>query len=188
MIWRKYAARAGNRTLQRILLFPRAIFVSIAPVALMALLACSSSDVRAGDPPGSEAKAAEMPVAHSALLTIDATPNGDSVELYVRRAHDRSMVSSDDITVTVDGKNEAVTHDSSGSYSVPAADLHGDGVRAVEIVVGHDGIREVLSGKVTLPEPSSAGSLFRDHRQIGWWILNIAIVLVAAIFLSRRKT
>jgi hypothetical protein len=29
--------------------------------------------------------------------------------------------------------------------------------------------------------------LWRDHKQVGWWILNIVVVLVAAIALSRRK-
>jgi hypothetical protein len=160
---------------------------SMAPAAFATLVICGSPGLRAADSAAHPAKGTDIPVAHSALLTVDATPSDDLVALSVRRVHDRSIVSSDDITVTVDGKNETVTRDSNGNYSMPAADLRGDGARAVEIIIGHDGIRELLSGKVALAEPSSAGSLFRDHRQIGWWILNIAIVLVAAIFLSRRK-
>jgi hypothetical protein len=187
MIGCRYAHRACNRMLHDILLFSRASVASIA-LALAALLSCGSSDIRAADSSTGQVKGTEIPIARSALLTIDATTTDDSVAFLVRRVHDRSIVSGDDVTVTVDGKNEPVTRDSSGSYSLSAADLRGDGTHAVEIIVGHDGIREILSGKVSLPEPTSAGSLFRDHRQIGWWVLNIAIVLVAAIFLSRRKS
>jgi archaellum component FlaG (FlaF/FlaG flagellin family) len=173
--------------LPRTLLFARAIVASTALAALAVLLVCRFSNLRAADSSSGQAAVTEIPVAHSALLTVGATQTDDSVALYVRRVHDHSIVSSDDVTVTVDGKNETVTHDRGGSYSVPASDLRGDGTRAVEVIVGHDGIREVLSGKVTFPEASSAGSVFRDHRQIGWWVLNIVIVLIAAIFLSRRK-
>jgi hypothetical protein len=28
----------------------------------------------------------------------------------------------------------------------------------------------------------------RDHKQLAWWILNIAIVLIAAIAISRRMS
>jgi hypothetical protein len=89
--------------------------------------------------------------------------------------------------VAVDGKSESVTRESGGGYEVPVNDLRGDGARDVEIIVGHDGIREILSGKVAVAEGASAGGLLRDHKQVGWWILNIVIVLIAAIALSRRK-
>jgi len=36
-------------------------------------------------------------------------------------------------------------------------------------------------------EAASTDSLLRDHKQVAWWILNIVIVLVAALALSRRK-
>jgi hypothetical protein len=100
---------------------------------------------------------------------------------------DKSLVSSDDVTVTVDGRNQSVTHENGGGYEVPINDLRGDGTRDVEMIVGHDGIREILAGKVTVIEAASANSLLRDHKQVAWWILNIVIVLVAAIALSRRK-
>ena len=53
--------------------------------------------------------------------------------------------------------------------------------------MGHDGIREIVAGKVAVAEGVSADGLLRDHKQVAWWILNIVIVLVAAIALSRRK-
>jgi hypothetical protein len=126
-------------------------------------------------------------IAHSALLSIDGTPTADTLRLTIRRVSDKSLVSSDDVTVTVDGRNESVTHEKAGGYAVPINDLRGDAARDVEIIVAHDGIREILSGKVAVAEASSTDGLLRDHKQVAWWILNIVIVLVAAIALSRRK-
>lgn len=125
-------------------------------------------------------------IAHSALLSVDGTATADALRLSIRRVSDKSPVSSDDVTVTVDGRNQSVTREG-GSYEVPINDLRGDGTRDVEMIVGHDGIREILAGKVTVIEAASANSLLRDHKQVAWWILNIVIVLVAAIALSRRK-
>jgi hypothetical protein len=126
-------------------------------------------------------------IAHSALLSIEGTATGDSLRLSIRRVSDKSLVSSDDVTVTVDGRNESVTRKTGGGYEVPINDLRGDAAKDVEIIVAHDGIREILSGKVAVAEGVSADGLLRDHKQVAWWILNIVIVLVAAIALSRRK-
>jgi hypothetical protein len=126
-------------------------------------------------------------IAHSALLSADGTASADTLRLSIRRVTDKSLVSSDDVTVTVDGRSEPVTR-ASGSYEVPINGLRGsDDGRDVEIIVAHDGIREILSGKVALAEAATADSLLRDHKQVAWWILNIVIVLVAAIAISRRK-
>jgi len=133
-------------------------------------------------------RGAEIPIARSALLSLSATAADNTVELHIRRVSDQKPVSSDDVTVTVDGKVASVKRAGEGSYVLGRDDLPGDGAQALEVVVGHDGIREVLSGHLTLPESSSAGSLFRNHKQMGWWVLNVIIVLIAAIALSRRKS
>jgi len=125
-------------------------------------------------------------IAHSALLSVDGTVTADALRLEIRRVSDKSVVSSDDVTVTVDGRNESVTHEG-GGYEVPINDLRGDPAKELEIIVGHDGIREIVTGKVAVAEGVSADGLLRDHKQVAWWILNIVIVLVAAIALSRRK-
>jgi len=62
--------------------------------------------------------------------------------------------------------------------------------------VTHDGIREVLRAKIAPPAAATAqtpaaaggGAVSGVHRQIVWWILNIAIVLIAALALSRRRS
>ena len=126
-------------------------------------------------------------LAHSALLSVAGTATADSLRLTIRRVSDKSLVSSDDVTVTVEGRNQPVTREKGGGYEVPINDLRGDPPKEVEIIVAHDGIREILAGKVTVAQVTSADSLLRDHKQVAWWILNIVIVLVAAIALSRRK-
>ena len=133
-------------------------------------------------------------ITHSALLAVEGTAAADALQLRIRRVGDKSLVSSDDVTVTVDGKNESVTRESAGVYALPVNDLRGgnrdvshDVGHDLDVIVGHDGIREILSGKVTLVEAGSGNSLLGDHRQIGWWVLNITIVLIAAIAFSRRK-
>jgi hypothetical protein len=126
-------------------------------------------------------------IARSALLTIEGTATADALQLSIRRVSDKSLVSSDDVTVSVDGKNQSVTHEKGGAYELPINDLRGDGARDVDVTVAHDGIREIVSGKVAVAEASSTQSLLRDHKQVAWWILNIVIILIAATAISRRK-
>jgi hypothetical protein len=131
-------------------------------------------------------------IARSALLVVQGTAADDALQLTIRRVSDGSLINSNDVTMSIDGKSVAVTHEKPGSsYEVPANDLRGDGSRDsakdVDIVVAHDGIREVLSSKVAVAEAPSGGGLLGRNKQITWWILNIVIVLVAAMAISRRK-
>ena len=151
-------------------------------VACAALLFCTQA-YATSDPQA--VRTPVLPVGRSALLVVEAMPINDAVAFHVQRANDHTAVISDDVKVTVDGKNETVTRESDGTYQVDDKDLL-DGPHDVDVTVGHDGIREVLSGKITLPQRSSGGRL-GEHKQIAWWILNIAVVLIAAIALSRRK-
>jgi hypothetical protein len=130
-----------------------------------------------------------IPVAHSALLTIDATPKGDILELHVKHAGNAIPIDGQNVTVSVDGKNQPVTPEPEGTFALSTKDLPGDGERQLDIIVAHDGIREILSGKVTVPKASSATSeLWRDHQQMAWWILNIGVILVAVMAFSRRSS
>ena len=130
-----------------------------------------------------------IPVAHSALLTIDATPKGDILELHVKHAGNAIPIDGQNVTVSVDGRNQPVTPEPEGTFALSTKDLAGDGERQLDIIVAHDGIREILSGKVTVPKASNATSdLWRDHQQMAWWILNIGVILVAVMAFSRRSS
>jgi hypothetical protein len=66
------------------------------------------------------------------------------------------------------------------------------GEHHLAVTVGHDGIRELLEGKFTpaaaAAPASGLSALGGNHKQLLWWILNIGIVLVAAIAISRRMS
>ncbi|HZO23708.1 MAG TPA: hypothetical protein VFB37_14490 [Steroidobacteraceae bacterium] len=137
-------------------------------------------------PPAAPAEPQEFQVAHSALLAIEAAPTDDSVALYIKHVADQTAVNSSDVVVTVDGKAQTISRAKDGSYLVSAAEMRDKGPHTLEITVSHDGIREILSGQLSLPS-ATEGSFISAHRQIGWWILNIGVVLIAAIALSRRR-
>ena len=129
-----------------------------------------------------------IPVAHSALLTLDATPTDQGLALHIKHAGNQIPIDGRDVTVSVDGKNVPVTAEPEGTFLLASKDLDdGDGPRQFDITVAHDGIREILTGKITLPKTGSSLDLLSSHKQMAWWILNIAIVLVAVTMFSRRS-
>jgi hypothetical protein len=133
------------------------------------------------------------PVAHSALVTLEAGPAAAGLVLRLRHRADQTPVSVTDLTVSVDGRSQLAMRREDGSWFVPLSDAALSDAQ-LEVVVAHDGIREVLSGRITVPgagtgsarNASGATSVLRDHKQMAWWILNITIVLIAAIAISRR--
>lgn len=148
-----------------------------------ALAAVAALPARAAEPPAPPA----IPVAHSALLTIDATPTDDGLALHIKHAGNQIPIDGRDVTVSVDGKDQTLTPAPEGTFLLATKDLSGDGERQLDITVAHDGIREILSGKVTLPKVGGATDLWTNHKQMAWWILNIAIVLIAVLAFSRRS-
>jgi hypothetical protein len=130
-----------------------------------------------------------IPVAKSALLTINANATPDGLELHILHAANQIPIDGRDVTVTVDGKNEPLTVQKEvGAFLLPTKDL-GEGERQLDITVAHDGIREILSGKVALPKTSATGFLWDSSRkQMLWWVLNIGVVLIAVLAFSRRSS
>ena len=149
------------------------------------LIGVAAPWARAADTAAATAQA--IPVAHSALLTINATTTPDGLALHILHANNQIPIDGRDVTVAVDGKNQPVTAAPEGTFLLPTKDL-GEGERQLDITVAHDGIREILTGKWTVTERKSSPGLLGDHKQMAWWILNVAVVLIAAIALSRRKT
>jgi hypothetical protein len=131
---------------------------------------------------------ARIDVAHSAQLVIEAAESNDVVTLWIRRAADRQLLTSKDVKVSIDGKIQAVTPRTDGSFTLAADDLRGKEPKPVEIVVGHDGIREILSGQLPPAPEGTATGILGSHNQLAWWVINIAVLLIGAIALSRRKS
>src|ERR1700679_155751 len=94
-------------------------------------------------------------VAPSALLTLTAAPSDHALSLQVARISDhRLIVGSGNVTVTLDGHSVPVTAQPDGTYLVSTGDQSG-GAHSLGVVVSHDGIRELLTGTVTVPRQRS---------------------------------
>jgi hypothetical protein len=151
-------------------------------LAGLAIVALARADV----PP------APTPLAASAQVSVTALRAPGSVTLHFARAGDHSALPVTQLAATLDGKPLSVTHAADDSWALATggtALASGD----LALTVSHDGIRELLTGTLGASAPSApaAGSgseLLRDHKQLTWWILNIAIVLIAAIAISRRMS
>jgi hypothetical protein len=126
-------------------------------------------------------------VAHSALLTLTAVPADHALSLQVARLSDhRLIVGSGSVTATLDGHSVPVTAQPDGSYLISTRNQSG-GDHSLGVVVSHDGIRELLTGTVTVPQRRSALDVIQGHGMFAWWVLNIAVVLIAVIVISRRR-
>ena len=130
-----------------------------------------------------------IPIAHSALLTINGTFSSSGLVLHILHAGNQIPIDGRDVTVTVDGKNQPLTvQQQVGDFLLPTKDLC-DGPQTLDITVAHDGIREILTGKVALPKSVfGSGTLDSSHKQMLWWVLNIGIVLVAVRAFSKRSS
>ena len=159
--------------------------MSIARAFFCALAACALGAALAQP-------AAPPPLAHSALLAIDAVPVTGGLALRVRRETGATPLVVSDLAVTIDGKSEAATARSDGSWFVPRPAGAQDAGKTIDVTVGHDGIHEVLSGHLAAsagaPAASATPALSSSRKQLAWWILNIVIVLIAAIAISRRMS
>jgi len=134
------------------------------------------------------------PLAHSALLAVDAAPAAGGLVLRVRRAAGETPLQVSDVAVTIEGRSEPAVPRADGTWFVARPADAKDGGKTLEVTVGHDGIHEVLSGRLAAagaPGPATSGAasaLSSSHKQLAWWILNTVIVLIAAIAISRRMS
>jgi len=154
------------------------------------LFACAAAAVRA-----QPAAPQLAPLAHSALLAVDAAPAAGGLVLRVRRAGSDTPLAVSDVAVTIDDKGESAIARSDGSWFVARPAGVQDAGKTIDVTVGHDGIHEVLSGRLVPPgavssraSPAAGTGLSSSRKQLLWWILNIAIVLIATIAISRRTS
>lgn len=144
-------------------------------------------------PPAEPAEPLPAPLAHSALLTLEGASIPGALILRVRSNTPATPVAVSDFAVTLDGKDAPVTPRADGAWRVTLpATLTANELR-LDATVTHDGIREVLSAKVPVTpappaHPAAGAGGMGVHNQLFWWILNIAIVLIAALAISRRTS
>ncbi|HET9329191.1 MAG TPA: hypothetical protein VFO23_01575 [Steroidobacteraceae bacterium] len=148
------------------------------------LFACSIAALAQNAPP------ALPPLAHSALVAVDAAAAPGGLALRVRRSAGPQPVAASAVTVSVAGKSEPASARADGTWFVPRPAGARDAGALLEVTVAHDGIQEVLSGRLAgtpaaAPGGAAAGS---SRSQMAWWVLNIVIVLIAVIAISRRMS
>ena len=162
------------------------------PWALVAALA-----VTAVAPRSEPVEPLLMPLAHSALVTLEGASLADgALLLRVRANPGAAAVTLSEFSVAIDGRDVPVTARADGSWRVSVPAHPGAAESTLDVTVTHDGIRELLRAKIAppaaataqTPAAASGGVASGVHRQIVWWILNIAIVLIAALALSRRRS
>jgi len=155
---------------------------SLAWLAVSALACAATTAVRAAPQ--------FVTVAHSAQLTLEASAGQDGVTLRLRPRTADAAPRITEVSVSLDGTNEPVKAQADGSWFVPlpaALAAHGG---KLDVYVLHDDIREVLSGTLAAASGAAAGGgpLRIVHKQLAWWVLNIGVVLIGVLALSRRMS
>ena len=126
-------------------------------------------------------------VARSALLTLSATPADHGLRLRVARIADhRPITGPGKVTASLDGHGVPLAAQPDGAYLLSTRGL-GGGAQSLRVVVSHDGIRELLTATVSLPRQQSMFDSLQGHGMLAWWVLNIAVVLIAVLVISRRR-
>jgi hypothetical protein len=131
--------------------------------------------------------AATTIVASSALLTLTAAPADHALTLQVFRTSDHRLIAGPgNVTATLDGRGVPLAAQQDGTYLLSTSGESG-GAHALGVVVSHDGIRELLTGTVSLPQQRSLLESIQGHGMSAWWVLNIIVVLIAVVIISRRR-
>jgi hypothetical protein len=136
---------------------------------------------------------------HSALLTVEGGVGAaGTLILRIHRGGETGVLTAaqlSGVSASAAGRALPVTPQTDGTWSVALRDAAGKAPGTLDLVVGHDGIREIVTLQV--PDAPAAdgrasggglGAVFGRNKQLAWWILNIAIVLIAAIAISRRTS
>lgn len=138
-------------------------------------------------PTTTPAPASTQILAQSAQLTVLSNVDGEWLTLRVQRTANQTPLVLKDVAVSVAGHPMPVKAKPDGSYVLPVKQLGTTNTPTLDIVVGHDGIREILSGKLTLPQGSAPVATGHSHTQMFWWVMNIAIVFGVAMYFTNRK-
>ena len=126
-------------------------------------------------------------IARSAQLTLTAAPTDHSLALRIARLSDQRLITGPGhVSATLDGHPAPLGAEPNGEWLLSLRGESG-GAHSLGVVVTHDGIRELLTGTVTVPQQRSALDFLQGHGMAAWWVLNVAVVLIAVLVISRRR-
>ena len=126
-------------------------------------------------------------IARSAQLTLTAAPSDHALALRIERVSDHRLIAgAGTVTATLDGHRVPLGAEPNGAWLLSLRGESG-GAHSLRVLVRHDVIRELLTGTVTSPRQRSALDFLQGHGMAAWWVLNIAVVLIAVLVISRRR-
>jgi hypothetical protein len=125
-------------------------------------------------------------IAQSAQVLVEGTPAADGLTVRLKRTTGGTALPVSELTASLAGRAVPVTRQTDGTFRLKVAPSAGP----LELIVAHDGIRELLSSSAPAGAASGAAPPVHaaEHKQLWWWILNIAIVLIAVLAISRRMS
>lgn len=135
---------------------------------------------------GTTTPAGTQLLAQSAQLIVLAHVDSDWLTLRIQRTSTQTPLVTKDVAVSVAGHAMPVKAKPDGTYVLPVKQLGTTNTPTLDIVVAHDGIREILSGKLTLPQSAPAAAA-HGHNQWIWYVVNIALVFAAVLYFQSRK-
>ena len=129
-------------------------------------------------------------VARSAQLTLEASGAQEGVTLRLLPRTPGAAPDITEVSVSLDGASAPVKAQADGSWFVPLASARAAQGGKLDVYVVHGGIREVLSGTLSAATGGAVGggALGIVHKQVAWWVLNLVVVLIGVLALSRRMS
>jgi|HubBroStandDraft_1064217.scaffolds.fasta_scaffold04686_3 hypothetical protein len=131
-------------------------------------------------------------LAQSAQVLIESAHGAQGLTLRLTRTTGGTALPVSELSATLDGKSLAVSRHADGTWQLQLPQGAAAAPGNLQLLVGHDGIRELLSAS---PAPGAAPAAAvteaapaAQHKQLWWWVLNIGIVLVAVLAISRRMS
>jgi hypothetical protein len=119
-------------------------------------------------------------------LTVDAQETTDSVTLWIRHS-DKKLVDTKDVTVSVAGKNQ-------GRHPPERRQLLLSDRRPARqgCETGADGRRPRRNPRAARRSGAPAGGhhpgLLGSHNQLWWRVINLGVLFIGVLALSRRKS
>jgi hypothetical protein len=144
--------------------------------ALPVLFACCAL---AAAPPRIEARSAD--------LVVVGVLQGETLTIHVSRLLDNAPVRDAAVAVTFRGGNYPTVAQVDGGYKLQARELAVPGTTAMEFRVSGGGIEEQLTGTLQVAADNDGSDNSGSVRQLGWWVLNFAVVGGFLVLLARRK-
>lgn len=125
-------------------------------------------------------------VTSSAQLVLDAEARPGELMLRITHTSTHTPITgAGNVTVRLDGHRVKASAQH-GGYVISTDGLHA-GKQSIQVVVAHNGIHELLTGAVMLPSTPSMLERLQKHSTWAWWVLNIAVLLLAFRMISHRK-